>query len=244
MYCPCCGHQTTSEELRFCSYCGLKLGVIKAALADDEGVPQVLSASKPSVPVPRQRELNVGVFLMFVATMLASVLTNWPGLGLGRATGAAILTLLYLVTLVLSGQITKLFHKMLSWEESEAELASSQRGLCFGATLMFVSTVLIAITSLLMFGRMKTTEFFVGLAFAFPFCLLVSQYLMRGLRYLVEGESGERKVALSRDGSDVQALPAAKTIPVSLFGTQKVQTAEIITPSSITEHTTNLLETK
>ena len=36
MYCPRCGHQPITNELRFCSYCGFKLGVVKASLADDD----------------------------------------------------------------------------------------------------------------------------------------------------------------------------------------------------------------
>lgn len=252
MYCPRCGHQTTSDELRFCSYCGFKLGVVRAALSDGEEVPlAVLSATRTALPEPRQRDINVGVFLMFVATMFASFITDWPVLGLSRVTGAAILTILYLAILVLSGQITKGIHKLLSWEEPDAELASSQRGVCFGATLMFISTIVIAMVSLFAFGRMKTTPFFVGLGFAFTFCLLLSQYLMRGLRYLFQGEN---RAALPQDIAnqplplatvfDVQGLPAAKMPAVSLFGTQRVQTAEIVTPSSITEHTTNLLDNK
>ncbi len=250
MYCPRCGHQTTSDELRFCSYCGFKLGVVKAALSEGEEVPlSVLAATQTALPEPRQRDMNVGVCLMFVASMLASFMTNWPGLGLSRVTGAAILTILYLAILVLSGQITKGIHKLLSWED--ADLASSQRGVCFGATLMFISTVIVAIGSLLVFGRMRTTPFFAGLGIAFAFCLLLSQHLMRVLRYLVQGES---RVALPRDTSnqpkqlasvvDVQGLPAGMSVPASLFGTQKVQTAEIVAPSSITEHTTNLFENK
>ncbi len=36
MYCPRCGHQPISDAIRFCSYCGFKLGVVKASLADDD----------------------------------------------------------------------------------------------------------------------------------------------------------------------------------------------------------------
>lgn len=232
MYCPRCGHQTTSEELRFCSYCGLKLAVVKAALADGEEVPATtLTATKNSLPALRQRDMSVGMLLMFAATIFAGFLTTWPGLLVSRATSAVIFTMLYLAILVLSNQITKVIHKLLSWEQLDAEVASGQRGVCLGATFMFLATILLAVGSVFMFGRVKTTEFFVGLGFALPFCLLVSQYLTRGLRYLVQGES-------------TVALPREASVPVSLFETRKVQTAEIVTPSSIKKHTTNLLENK
>jgi hypothetical protein len=39
-------------------------------------------------------------------------------------------------------------------------------------------------------------------------------------------------------------LGVAQDTPVSLFAAQRVDTAEILTPASVTEHTTNLLENK
>lgn len=40
------------------------------------------------------------------------------------------------------------------------------------------------------------------------------------------------------------ALPPSQSIPVEAFGTQRVNTAEMAQPPSITERTTNLLDTK
>ena len=40
------------------------------------------------------------------------------------------------------------------------------------------------------------------------------------------------------------ALPPSQSIPVEAFGTQRVSTAEMVQPPSVTEHTTNLLDAK
>jgi len=40
------------------------------------------------------------------------------------------------------------------------------------------------------------------------------------------------------------ALPAGYDTPISIFDMQRVNTAEIVSPSSVTEHTTNLLDNK
>ena len=57
MYCPRCGRQPISEELRFCSYCGFKLGLVKASLADSEEVQSDLVAART---LARQRDINLG----------------------------------------------------------------------------------------------------------------------------------------------------------------------------------------
>jgi len=81
MFCPRCGHQTISDDLRFCSYCGLKLGVVKASLAEYDDTP-VTASSSPRLP--RQRDINIGVILMFAGAALASFVAGASGLGLGR----------------------------------------------------------------------------------------------------------------------------------------------------------------
>src|SRR5262245_24128027 len=108
MYCPRCGHQTISDDLRFCSYCGFKLAVVKASLVDSEEVlVNKLSSASTSLTLPRQRDLNIGVILMFAGTMLASLVASSTGLDLGREWGAAVLGVFYLALVVLSKPITK-----------------------------------------------------------------------------------------------------------------------------------------
>ena len=248
MYCPRCGHQSISDELRFCSYCGFKLGVVKASLADesessaDSFTIQVLNKEL------RQRDINIGVILMFAGALLATLLAGAGGLGLGRAGGALVLAISFASLLLLSRPIMKLIYRLLSWEEPPAHSFSlSQRGMLFGSIIMFTSTILLAISSLLMFGRMRTPQLFLALVVAFGLLLSISKYLMRAVRYLVAGEVELPQTDVTRDPAALAgagpALTAGQTVPASLFA-QRVTTAEILSPTSVTENTTNLLEDK
>lgn len=226
MYCPRCGHQSNSDALRFCSYCGFKLGVVKASLADDEESSSESTFTVLEIPKgPRHRDLNIGVILMFAGASLATLLA---GRALGREGGALILAISFASILILSRPIMKIIYKLLSWEPATS---LSQRGMIFGSILMFTSTIVLAISSLLMFGRMRTPELLFGLVAAFVLLLVISKHLMRAVRYLVAGpvEIGP-------------ALTAGQNVPASLFTSQRVTTAEITSPVSITEPTTNLLE--
>ena len=251
MYCPRCGRQPTANELRFCSYCGFKLGVVKASLSDEDA-----SAidSFPIQVIPkelRQRDVNLGLILMFAGATLAALLAGRGGIGLGREGGAVILLAVFSSLLIFSRPIIKLIYKLLSWETPPASAVSlNQRGMSFGSILMFASTIFLSVTSLLMLGRMRTPEFFVGLLITFVLLLAFSKYVMRALRYLVAGD-------ISLSGKDLMpepdsmltaasshALHAGQDMPVSLFTPQRKTTAEILSPTSVTEHTTNLLENK
>lgn len=247
MYCPRCGHQSISDELRFCSFCGFKLGVVKAALVESEEISAVTSPNVQTIQ-PRQRDVNAGVILMFAGVLLASWFAGSNGLGWGRGEGAVVLILFYLTLMVLSRPITRAILKWLSWQEG-SNVTASQKGLGFGATLMFLSTVMFALTSLLMNGRMKSTPLFVGIGLAFALFLLLGRHLMRGLNYLLQDvkvvvpnqlKTGDSTTRLEH--GSVQGLLNEQRTPLPLFATPRVTTAEIVAPSSITEHTTNLLE--
>ena len=249
MYCPRCGHQPTANELRFCSYCGFKLGVVKASLADDESSGSDSFTIQVIPKELRQRDINIGLILMFVGALFAALLAGRDLLGLGREGGAIILFILFSSLMLLSRPIIKLIYKLLSWEVPAPDSVSlNQRGMLFGSILMFVSTIFLAVSSLLMMGRMRTPEFFVGLLVSFALLLAFSKYLVRALRYLVAGDTSLSGKDLMSDPASLAAaasnpaLTSAQNIPVSLFTAQRVNTAEIVSPPSITEHTTNLLE--
>jgi len=241
MYCPRCGHQTISDELRFCSYCGLKLGVIKASLSECEDLPAT-TVSSVSAP-PRQRDINIGVILMFGGAVVSTLLVD-SGPGFGRTSGAVIMVLEYLLLLVLSLPLMKGILKLLSWE-SDTSVSSSRKGMGFGATGMFLSTFALALVSYYMFGRMKTNFFMVGLVAVFMLLLLIGRQFFRGLQYLVVDEtaisSADTKPAIGAT-FESPALTTGQGTPIPIFGAQRVTTSEIVAPSSITEHTTNLLD--
>ena len=252
MYCPRCGHQPIANELRFCSNCGFKLGVVKASLADDETVSAADSFTIQVIPKElRQRDINLGLILMFAGAMFAALLAGRDLLGLGREGGAVILFVVFSSLMLLSRPIIKLIYKLLSWDEPPADSVSlNQRGMLFGSILMFVSTIFLAVSSLLWLGRMRTPEFFVGLLVAFVLLLAFSKHLVRAIRYLVAGDTSLSGKVLTPESSSIDAaaspvaLPGVQGVPVSLFTAQRVNTAEIVSPPSITEQTTNLLENK
>jgi len=228
------------------------LGVVKASLADDDEVPAMEPSKKQALPNPlRQRDINIGVILMFAGALLAALLA---GRGLGREGGAVILAAVFSSILLLSRPIMKLIYKLLSWEEPPAHSFSvNQRRMVFGSMLMFSSTTLLAISSLLMLGRMRTGEFFFGLLAAFVLLLILSKHLMRALRYLVAADADVSVVSRTDveidpvsigDAASSPALTSGQNVPVSLFTSQRVTTAEILAPASVTEQTTNLLEDK
>jgi hypothetical protein len=239
MYCPRCGHQSNSDALRFCSNCGFKLGVVKASLADED---EVSATSTFTIQVInkelRQRDINIGVILMFGGALLATFLAEWGGLHLGREGVALIIGISFASILLLSRPIMKTIYKLLSWEESSS---LNQRGMLFGSILMFTSTIVLAISSLLMFGRMKTPQLFLALMGAFVLLLVLSKYLMRAARYLVADEVLPPQTEVVHEPA---ALTAGQNVPASLFTSQRVTTAEILSPASVTEQTTNLLENK
>ena len=244
MYCPRCGHQSVSDTLRFCSYCGFKLGVVKASLAEDE------TATGSSFMVleiprePRRRDINIGVILMFAGSLLATLLA---GRALGREGGALILAISFASLLLLSRPILKIIYKLLSWEEPPAHSVSfHQKGMIFGSILMFTSTIVLAISSLLMLGRMRTPQLLFALVAAFVLLLVLAKHLMRAVRYLVAGDVvlPQTNVTLDPAPGTAPALTVGQNVPASLFTALRVTTAEITSPVSVTEQTTNLLENK
>jgi len=236
MYCPRCGRQPIADELRFCSYCGLKLGVIKASLADCEETAVAPAEARTLLREPRNREISIGVILMFAGTLLAILIGRMAG----REAAALALTMAYSLTLLFSGPITTAVSRLFSWDEQGANLSAARKGMGFGATLMLLSTIAVTIGSLLMFGRMRTEPFFMGLFGAFALLLVVSRFLMRGLQYLVTDGSTASLVESTRG----LPLQAAQDEPIPVFSSPRVQTAEIVSPGSITEHTTNLLNNR
>ncbi len=243
MYCPRCGHQSNCDALRFCSFCGFKLGVVKASLADEEETAACSSFTIWEIPrEPRQRDINIGVLLMFAGALLAFL----AGRALGREGAALILAISLASILLLSRPIMKLVYKLLSWELPVDSVSSNQRGMLFGSILMFISTIVLAITSLLMFGRMRTPQLLFAMVAAFVLLLVLSKYLMRAVRHLVASDVVLPQTDVAHDpiiaAESGPALTAGQNVPASLFTAQRVTTAEITSPASVTEQTTNLLE--
>lgn len=243
MYCPRCSHPPVSNELRFCSYCGLKLGVIKAALAEAEEAnpPTVVNAELVNTS-PSRRNINIGVLMMFLASVLSIFFTGRGGIG--REGGAVLLTAFFGVTLLFSSPIIKAIYKLFSWgDPPPGRLPTSRRELDFGATLMYLGTALSAIISFLITGRTKTNAFPLAVLVLFSVLLVISPYLLRALRYLIRDESRESSGPnLITGGKPLYERPLSAAQELPMVEAPRVTTAEIGLPvASVTEHTTGLL---
>src|SRR5262245_56492363 len=100
MYCPRCGRPPVSDELRFCSYCGFKLGVVKASLSDSEA-PQTSDATT-LLRLPRQRDINIGLILIFADAVFLSLIAGPRAAGISREAAVVALAVMYAAIVLFS----------------------------------------------------------------------------------------------------------------------------------------------
>lgn len=70
MYCPQCGQQQISGEVRFCSRCGFPLAGVAQLLASGGALPVAGRNETQSKPSPRQRGIRQGVLLWMIGAFL------------------------------------------------------------------------------------------------------------------------------------------------------------------------------
>lgn len=80
MYCPQCGQQQVSGELRFCSRCGFQLNGVTQLLEAGGELPGLTKAEQRRRRSPRYEGVRQGVVLMFAAMVLVP-LANLIGEG-------------------------------------------------------------------------------------------------------------------------------------------------------------------
>ncbi len=79
MFCPKCSQQQISAETRFCSRCGLELGVVKALLAIDDMPGTLAAGTQPNARSLRKRDLSIGALLMFICALpMAAITVDLP----------------------------------------------------------------------------------------------------------------------------------------------------------------------
>jgi hypothetical protein len=73
MYCPRCGQQQVSDEMKFCSRCGLPISGLAEWVAGN-GVPSTYAAAKQvSASSPRRKGIRLGAKVMFLGGVLFPV---------------------------------------------------------------------------------------------------------------------------------------------------------------------------
>ena len=74
MYCPQCGQQQATEEMRFCSRCGFPLGVISQVLARGGVLTTGDVESQGRKMSPRQRGVRQGAMLMLSTVLIVPLI--------------------------------------------------------------------------------------------------------------------------------------------------------------------------
>jgi hypothetical protein len=74
MYCPQCGQQQASTEMRFCSRCGFPMSGVVELLASGGVLPIQSEQIQETVDSPRRMGVRQGVMMMIVGTVLVPIL--------------------------------------------------------------------------------------------------------------------------------------------------------------------------
>jgi hypothetical protein len=75
MYCPQCGQQQASSEMRFCSRCGFPLGGVSHLLAQGGALPTNTTSQQGRELSPRQLGTRQGTMLMFSTLLIVPVVS-------------------------------------------------------------------------------------------------------------------------------------------------------------------------
>lgn len=85
MFCPKCGQQQVSDEVRFCSRCGFQLEVVKTLLAGESFPalgPVNLQTAASGGESPRKRGVKQGLMLMMSTVLIVPVVVFLAKLGI------------------------------------------------------------------------------------------------------------------------------------------------------------------
>ena len=119
MFCPECGQQHSSPNVRFCTQCGFQLGVVSALLIQAQSsTTGHLASSAPRRPLLK-RGTMLGVTLMWIAAVFAVGIS-----GGSRADEiAAVTTLFWLILMLvinLFGPVTRLAKRLFTEQDQAA----------------------------------------------------------------------------------------------------------------------------
>lgn len=179
MYCPQCGQQQASNDMRFCSRCGFLLTGVSEVLAQGGVLGERANDPREQGVSARRLGVKQGVLMMLVGVVLVPVLAI-----LNDHSGLGLLDLLVPLSAVIcfAGGMMRILYALI-FEQGAPSLQKEQP--------TFVSPL--------------------------PHAQLNSR--PRGA-----------------------ALPPAQSIPVPNFTQRRPNTAELVQPPSVTDHTTRLLD--
>jgi hypothetical protein len=230
MFCPQCSAEIASDRVRFCTHCRFPVGAMKEFIAT-EAAKKEAEEEKKFYPL-RQRDITLGAGLMLIGALKAILASMaFPGSRYSEISG-----FLFVLGLLFSALI--LF----------SQLSPRQRGLTFGATIIFLGS-LVGLVAGMAIGATP------GVLFALSISLVVSLFWTRlaqmFMRIFFDHEvATEKKVsshpqpALNLAAASASALPSAQNASDVEPTTNRIKEAEMAMPFSVTENTTETLKNK
>ncbi len=73
MFCPSCGQQQISEEMKFCSRCGFPLGLVSEILAYGGFLPQLNQLNESKTFLTRKNGVKIGIGLILSGILLTPI---------------------------------------------------------------------------------------------------------------------------------------------------------------------------
>ena len=224
MHCPQCGVSIESGETSYCTRCGQMLERVRLAMSDERMVTRGKEISRAG--------LNLGVGLMYAGLWpaLLTVLTSASAIPLGFL----MLTAALFAIIFGSGQLLHLFQT----EELHPEVLRARRKeIAFGATLMYLASILATLIVAAAVPDSWVTVMLIGkITAAFLALLVVSKPLYYAYRSLASNDPMMLKPA-----EDKRELTTAQLDEVPDLQMPPRQ-LDVPTHSSVTEGTTRSLE--
>jgi len=230
MFCPQCGVEIASDRVRFCTHCRFPVGSMKEFIATETSKNEA-EEGKKFYPL-RQWDINLGAGLMLIGALKAILASMaFHGSRYSEISGLLFVLGLFFSALILFSQ-----------------LSPRQRGLTFGATIIFLGS-LFGLVAGMAIGAAP------GMFFALSLSLVVSLLWMRlaqmFMRIFFDKEvASEKKVsthpqpALNLAAASASALQPAQNASNVEPTTNRIKEAEMAMPFSVTENTTETLKNK
>src|SRR5262245_38543075 len=230
MFCPQCAAEIASDRIRFCTHCRFPVGAMKEFIVTETAESDA-EEEKSFYPL-RQRDINLGAGLMLIGALKAILASMaFPGSRYSEISG-----FLFVLGLLFSAVI--LF----------SQLSPRQRGLTFGATIIFLGS-LFGLVAGMAIGATP------GMLFTLSIALVVSIFWMRlaqmFMRIFFDKEvTPEKKVsshpqpALNLAAAPPSALQPAQNASDVEPTTNRIKEAEMAMTFSVTENTTETLKNK
>jgi zinc-ribbon domain len=230
MFCPQCGAEIVSDRVRFCTHCRFPVGAMKEFIATEASKDEA-EEEKKFYPL-RQRDITLGAGLMLIGALKAILASMaFPGSRYSEISG-----LLFVLGLFFSAVI--LF----------SQLSPRQRGLTFGATIIFLGS-LFGLVAGMAIGA--TPGMFFALSLSLVVSLLWTRLAQMFMRIFFDKEvAPEKKVsshpqpALNLAVASASELQSAQNVSDVEPTTNRIKEAEMAMPFSVTENTTETLKNK